>query len=41
LQSFADAGVRAVVAEYVPHGAELPGWHQVGYSNYFIYRFEK
>jgi hypothetical protein len=34
---FADAGVTAVVAEYVPEYASLPGWHQVGNSNFYIY----
>lgn len=37
LQSFAEAGVDAVVAEYVPDDVTLDGWHQVGNSNYYIY----
>jgi 4-amino-4-deoxy-L-arabinose transferase-like glycosyltransferase len=41
LQSFASTGVRAVVAEYVPAYARLNDWHQVGNSNYFIYRFRE
>jgi hypothetical protein len=39
LGSFAEAGVDAVVAEYVPENVELDGWHQIGNSNYFIYVF--
>lgn len=39
LQSFAEAGVDAVVAEYVPDDVVLDGWHRVGKSNYFIYVF--
>lgn len=39
LQSFAEAGVDAVVAEYVPDDVALDGWHRVGNSNYFIYVF--
>jgi hypothetical protein len=37
LQAFADAGVRAVVAEYVPQDVRLDGWHRVQNSNYYIY----
>jgi hypothetical protein len=40
LQAFADTGAKALVAENVPGYAQLDGWHQVGNSNYFIYRFE-
>ena len=39
LQAFADAGVRAVIAEFVPDNVELDGWLQVGDSNYYIYVF--
>jgi hypothetical protein len=39
LQAFANTGVDAVVAEYVPGYAGLRGWHQVGNSNYHIYVF--
>lgn len=39
LQAFGDAGVDAVVAEYVPAEVILDGWHQVGNSNYYIYVF--
>jgi hypothetical protein len=39
LQAFANTGVDAVVAEYVPGYAGLRDWHQVGNSNYFIYVF--
>jgi hypothetical protein len=41
LQAFTDAGVTAVVAEYVPPYAEMEGWHQVQDTNYFIYIFEQ
>lgn len=41
LQAFAKAGVRAVIAEYVPDDVELNDWHRVGTSNYYIYVFEK
>jgi hypothetical protein len=41
LQSFANTGVDAVVAEYVPGYASLHDWHQVGNSNYYIYVFRK
>jgi len=37
MTAFTDAGVTAVVAEYVPDYASLPGWHQVGNSNFYIY----
>lgn len=40
LRSFASAGARAVVAEYVPAYARLDGWHQVGDSSYYIYLLE-
>ncbi len=39
LQSFSEAGAKAVVAEYVPDYAQLNGWHRVGNSNYYIYVF--
>ncbi len=38
LQAFARAGVTAVVAEYVPPGTNLPGWHRVGDSDFYIYK---
>ena len=41
LQAFANAGIHAVVAEYVPQDAMLEGWHQVGDSNYYIYVFSE
>jgi len=41
LQSFANAGTKAVIAEYVPADVSLPNWHQVGNSNYFIYIFSE
>jgi hypothetical protein len=35
---FASSGAKAVVAEYVPGDARLPGiWHQVGDSSFYIY----
>jgi hypothetical protein len=37
LQSFAEAGVDAVVAEYVPEDVMLDGWYRVGNSNYYVY----
>ncbi len=39
LQSFEGAGVKAVIAEYVPADAQLKNWHRVGNSNYYIYVF--
>ena len=39
LQAFANTGVDAVVAEYVPDYAGLHDWHQVENSNYYIYVF--
>ncbi|MEO8355878.1 MAG: hypothetical protein ABI621_08190, partial [Chloroflexota bacterium] len=41
LQSFADTGAKAVIAEYVPGYARLNGWYRVGDSNYYIYQFEE
>src|SRR5688572_13285151 len=40
LQAFANIGVDAVVAEYVPDYAGLHDWHQVENSNYYIYVFK-
>jgi hypothetical protein len=39
IQAFADAGVSAVIAEYVPADVKLDGWHQVGNTNYYVYLF--
>ena len=39
LQSFAETGADAVVAEYVPDDVQLEDWHRVGNSNYYIYQF--
>jgi hypothetical protein len=39
LQAFSGAGVEAVIAEYVPPYAQLPNWHRVRESNYYIYVF--
>jgi hypothetical protein len=41
LQAFSNTGVEAVVAEYVPGGAGLRDWHQLGNSNYYIYVFRE
>ena len=41
LQAFANTGVDAVVAEYVPAYAGLRNWHQVENSNYYIYVFRQ
>jgi hypothetical protein len=41
LQSFADANVQAVVAEYVPRYANLQGWYKVQDTNYYIYIWQK
>jgi hypothetical protein len=41
LQAFANIGVDAVVAEYVPVYAGLRDWHQVDNSNYYIYVFRE
>jgi hypothetical protein len=41
LQAFANTGVDAVVAEYVPGYAGLRDWHQVENSNYYIYVFRQ
>lgn len=38
IQAFADAGAKAVVAEYVPDDVHLKDWHRVGNSSYYIYR---
>lgn len=37
IEVFAKTGAKAIVAENVPHYAQLPGWHQVGNSNFFIF----
>jgi hypothetical protein len=39
LNAFASSGVKAVVAEYAPVYARLPGWHQVDSSSYYVYIF--
>ena len=41
LQAFANTGVNAVVAEYVPGYADPRDWHQVENSNYYIYVFRE
>ena len=39
LDSFASAGVKAVIAEYVPDDVRLKNWHRVGNSTTYIYVF--
>jgi hypothetical protein len=41
MRAFANTGVDAVVAEYVPGYADLRNWHQVENSNYYIYVFRE
>ncbi len=41
LDAFADAGIKAIVAEYVPAYADLSTWHRVGNSSYYIYVFSE
>lgn len=41
LHAFANTGVDAVVAEYVPGYVALRDWHQVENSNYYIYVFRE
>lgn len=41
LQAFSETGARAIVGENVPGFARLPGWHQVGNSNHFIFVFSE
>lgn len=41
MQAFANSGVDAVVAEFVPDYAGLRDWHQVENSNYYIYVFRE
>jgi hypothetical protein len=40
IEAFAGTGVKAIVAENVPSHAFLPGWDQIGDSNYFVYILE-
>jgi hypothetical protein len=37
VEAFAGSGVCAIVAEYAPAHAALPGWSQVGASSYYVY----
>jgi hypothetical protein len=39
LETFESTGAIAIVAEHVPGDADMSGWHQVGNSNYYIYKF--
>jgi hypothetical protein len=41
IRAFGDAGATAIVAEYVPAFAALPGWRQVGHTNFYIYVFDQ
>ena len=41
IQAFVRAGVRAIIAEQVPAYTSLEGWHQVGKSNYYVYRISQ
>lgn len=41
IEAFANSGAKAIVAETVPDYASLPGWEQVGNSNYYILRFNE
>ena len=41
LESFANTGANAVIAEYVPENAPLSGWYRVESTNYYIYRFSE
>ena len=41
IQTFAQTGAKAIVAENVPIYASLDGWHQLGNSNYYIYQFSQ
>ncbi|MDX1521722.1 MAG: hypothetical protein R3264_08850 [Anaerolineae bacterium] len=37
IAAFAGTGAKAIVAEHVPAYASLPGWHQIGNTNHYIY----
>jgi hypothetical protein len=39
IQAFASTGARAIVAESVPDYASLPGWRQLGNTDYYVYLF--
>jgi hypothetical protein len=41
VEAFADTGVRAVIAEYVPDDVQMNDWHRVADSNYYIYLFKE
>jgi hypothetical protein len=41
LRAFSDAGVSAVIAEYVPDDVRLDDWHRVENTNYYIYGFSE
>jgi len=41
IEAFASSGAKAIVAETVPTYASLPGWEQVGSSNYYILKLEQ
>ncbi len=37
IDAFDSTGAKAIVAENVPAHASLPGWRQIGQTNYFFY----
>jgi hypothetical protein len=37
IEAFAGTEAKAIVAEYVPAGTSMNGWHQVNDTNFFIY----
>jgi hypothetical protein len=41
LRAFASTGAKAIVAEYAPAYARLPGWRQVEDSSFYIYVFDE
>jgi hypothetical protein len=41
IEAFAASGAKAIVAETVPSYVSLPGWEQVGDSNYYILKLDQ
>ena len=41
IQAFAGTGARAIVAEYAPLEAELPNWHRVGNTSFYLYLLDE
>jgi hypothetical protein len=39
VRAFASTGAQAIVAESVPDYASIPGWRQLGNTNYYVYLF--